>query len=108
MLLNILFLILAITAETTGDASIRLGVRGGKLLIFLAGAGLVICYGTLMSFPSWNFSRTMGVYIALFFIISQIVAVVIMRERISVPVMVGGLLIVAGGLVILLWEPKLK
>ena len=99
MLLNIIFPILAITAETTGSpfASTARWKRH-----YLSSLLLVICYGTLMSFPSWNFSRTWG-FIALFFIISQIVAVVMMRERIALPVvMLGGLLIVTGGLIILL------
>jgi small multidrug resistance family-3 protein len=69
------------------------------------GAILVICYGMTISLPNWSFSRTMGVYIALFFMISQIVARLMLRESIRPPTIVGGLLIVCGGLVILLWRP---
>lgn len=101
---NLLLLLLAIVLELCGDASVRVALRGRKLPLFLLGAVLLICYGTLVSFPNWTFSRTMGVYIAIFFIVSQVVAVLLLRERIQPATMVGGLLIVSGGLVILLWN----
>ena len=102
---NLIFLLLAITVEIIGDASVRIGLRAHKPLNFFLGAALVICYSILVSFPTWNFSRTMGVYIAVFFIISQIVAAVMLHETIRLPVIVGGILIVSGGAVILCWRP---
>jgi drug/metabolite transporter superfamily protein YnfA len=102
---NLLFLVLAITMEICGDASIRIGLRGHKPLSFIVGAALVICYGITVSFPTWNFSRTMGVYIAVFFIISQIIARLMLHESIRLPVIVGGIFILSGGLIILCWRP---
>jgi small multidrug resistance family-3 protein len=104
--LNLFFLVLAITLEACGDASIRIGLRGHKPLSFVIGAVLVIGYGMIVGFPTWSFSRTMGVYIALFFIISQIVARVVLHERMERPTFVGGILIVSGGLVILFWPAR--
>ena len=72
---------------------------------FFFGAMLLIVYGTIISFPKWTFSRTMGVYIAVFFIVSQVVGWLILHEQIKTPAIVGGTLIVAGGLVILFWNP---
>jgi len=103
-MLNLFLLLMTVILEVCGDASIRIGLRGGKPASFLMGALLVICYGITISLPKWNFSRTMGVYIAIFFIVSQIVAMVMLREHLRLPVIVGGLLIVSGGLVILLWR----
>ena len=101
---NLLWLVLAIVLELCGDASVRVRVRRRKPPLFFLGAVLLISYGTLVSFPNWTFSRTMGVYIAIFFIISQVVAVLALREQIKMPAVVGGVLIVSGGLVILFWN----
>jgi small multidrug resistance family-3 protein len=103
---NLLILLTAIVLELCGDASIRIALRSSRGWLFGFGAALLISYGTLVSFPNWTFSRTMGVYIAIFFIVSQVVAVVILREQIKPPAIVGGAMIVSGGLVILLWNTK--
>lgn len=105
LLFNVLILIAAILAEVVGDASIRVGIRSRILWRFGLGALLVVCYGTLMNFPSWSFGRTFGVYITLLFIVSQVVAVVMLKEHVPLPTIVGGAFIVCGGLVILLWRP---
>ena len=55
-MLNLLFLLIAITLECCGDASIRVGLRSGKPLLFALGAILVIAYGTIVSFPNWRSS----------------------------------------------------
>ncbi len=103
---NLLILVAAIVLELCGDASVRVALRSGRWWLFVLGAGLLISYGTLVSFPTWTFSRTMGVYIAIFFCVSQAVAVVLLKEQIQLPAMVGGGFIVAGGLIILLWNVK--
>jgi drug/metabolite transporter superfamily protein YnfA len=100
---NLLLLLSAIVLEICGDASIRVSLRSGKIPLFLFGSVLLIAYGSLVSFPNWTFSRTMGVYIAIFFIVSQLVAVLVLHEKINLPAIVGGLLIVSGGVVILVW-----
>ncbi len=96
-MVNLFLLLAAITLEVCGDASIRVGLRGGKMGLFGMVAVLVICYGMAISLPSWNFSRTMGVYIAMFFIISQVVAHFSLGEHLTVPVVVGGSFIVCVG-----------
>lgn len=104
-MLNLLFLLIAIILETNGDAAVRVGLRLGRPTYFIGGALLVIAYSIMISLPNWSFGRTMGVYIAMFFIISQIVARVMMHETLRLPTVVGGVLIVSGGLVILFWKP---
>jgi drug/metabolite transporter (DMT)-like permease len=47
----------------------------------------------------------MGVYIALFFLVAQVVSVVIFKEKIALPTFVGGALIITGGLLMTLWKP---
>lgn len=43
----------------------------------------------------------MGLYIAIFFVVSQVISFVFFGERPSVAVLAGGALVVAGGLVML-------
>jgi small multidrug resistance family-3 protein len=47
----------------------------------------------------------MGVYISIFFVVSQAIAIIAFHEKPKMPILVGGALIVAGGLVISLWKP---
>jgi small multidrug resistance family-3 protein len=46
----------------------------------------------------------LGVYVALFFVVAQIVAKVRFQQSPTAPILVGGSLIVAGGLVITFWK----
>ncbi|HEY3267594.1 MAG TPA: hypothetical protein VGM37_11745 [Armatimonadota bacterium] len=67
-------LLLAALLEVGGDALIRWGLRGGRAAGFIAGAAALFAYGVAVNAPRWDFGRLMGVYIAVFFIVSQIVA----------------------------------
>ena len=71
-----LFLIVATSLETAGDAIVRMGMsqtawplRGG---LFLAGAGLLFGYGFCLNLPPVEFGRIVGLYIATLFIVWQI------------------------------------
>ena len=46
----------------------------------------------------------MGVYIALFFIVAQTIALVVFREKLQAPVLVGGGFIVVGALILTFWQ----
>ena len=94
----IVFLLLAAVAEVSGDFLMRIGL-GGRRGGLVAGALLLAAYGLLVNQPSWNFGRTLGLYIVVFFVVSQIVAV-LAGERPSLAIWLGGALIVAGGVVI--------
>lgn len=98
--------LLAVAAllESGGDALIRFGLRGGRWALVLGPAALVL-YGFVVNLTRWDFSRLIGVYIAVFFVVSQVIAVLAFRERLQPPAIVGGALIVAGGLVMTLWQP---
>ena len=103
-MLNLLALLLAACLEVGGDALMRKGMRGGTPLSLLFGAIILTAYGVAVNLPGWSFGRLMGVYIAAFFIVAQIVAVVFMHERLTMPTIVGGALIVAGGAVMTVWH----
>jgi small multidrug resistance family-3 protein len=95
------FLVLAALLEIVGDATIRFGLVRRASLWLLVGSALLVAYGLAVNANrSVDFGRLMGVYIAVFFVVSQVVAWALFAERPSAGRMIGGALIVAGGLVI--------
>lgn len=99
------FLLLAAILEVGGDALTRWGLKSGKWYGLALGAVVLFGYGLSVNLPKWDFGRLMGVYIAVFFVVAQVVAVVFFKERVAMPALIGGALIVAGGLVLTLWRP---
>ena len=98
-----MFLALAAVLEVGGDALVRWGLKGGRWYGLALGAAVLFGYGLSVNLPQWNFGRLMGVYIATFFVVAQTVAILFFRERLQVPTVVGGALIVAGGILITVW-----
>ncbi len=96
-------LVAAAALEAGGDALVRLGLRGSRWAL-LAGPVALVLYGFVVNLPRWEFSRLLGVYIAIFFVVSQVIALTVFREKLQLPVLVGGALIVAGGLVLSFWQ----
>jgi hypothetical protein len=45
-----------------------------------------------------------GAYVAIFFMVGQIINLVIFRTLPTLPIIVGGLFILTGGAIITLWE----
>ncbi|MBI3768254.1 MAG: hypothetical protein HY271_07120 [Deltaproteobacteria bacterium] len=99
MNLTLASLLVAATLEIAGDAAIRAGLVRAKWPFVLAGAALLVAYGLVVNVNrTIHFGRLMGVYIAVFFVMSQIVGLIAFGERPSGRVLLGGALIVAGGL----------
>ena len=102
------FLIAATALETVGDAVVRLGLlrdawlpRGG---FFAVGAALLFGYGLSLNLAPIEFSRVVGLYIAILFVMWQVVNLVVFRNTPAVPVIVGGVFIVFGGVVVTFWK----
>ncbi len=104
------FLILAACAllEAGGDALARKGMHAGTFAsragLYLAAAVVLFAYGWLVNRPPWSFGSLLGVYVVLFFVVSQLLAYFVFGEKITTPVAAGGSLIVAGGLLMTLWR----
>jgi small multidrug resistance family-3 protein len=99
MIRMLLTLVAAALLEVGGDAAIRWGlVRSAPVALAGGALGLAVYGFVLNTNRAVDFHRLMGVYIAVFFLVSQ--AVVAFGERPAPAVIVGGLLIAAGGLVI--------
>ena len=103
-----LFLIVATTLETFGDAIVRIGIGQTGWLprgwLFAAGALLLFGYGLSLNLAPIEFSRVVGLYIATLFIIWQIVNLIVFRSPPGASVLFGGTLIVAGGLIVTFWR----
>jgi small multidrug resistance family-3 protein len=98
----LILLVLAALLEVGGDAFIRSGLQRRGVALLLAGAATLVVYGFMVNLTKLDFSRLMGLYIVIFFLVAQGVAVLIFRESIDRSVMLGGSLIVAGGVVMTL------
>jgi len=86
--------------EVGGDAVVRRGLRGANVVIILAGGLMLACYGLLVNTVSWDFSRLLGVYVAVFALVSVMCGRFVFGESVPNSTWVGLAIIVAGGLVI--------
>jgi drug/metabolite transporter superfamily protein YnfA len=94
-------LVLAALLEIGGDALIRIGLRGPGYSI-AAGALMLFAYGVLVNQGGVDFNRLMGIYIAVFFVVSQVISFILFKQIPDDRIMLGGGFIVTGGLLILL------
>jgi len=104
------FAVLAIAAflEVYGDACFAAGLNHAtgsrRFLWFLAGTCVLAGYSLFLNSSQVDFGKLLGVYVVLFFLIAQLVAKVQFHKSRTTPIMAGGALIVAGGLVITFWK----
>jgi drug/metabolite transporter superfamily protein YnfA len=101
VLKTVAILVLAALLEVGGDALIRLGLRGPGYWI-IAGALSLFAYGVLVNLSGFDFNRLMGIYIAIFFVVSQAISFIVFKQIPDDRIMLGGGFIVAGGLLMLL------
>lgn len=102
MILKILcLLIVAAALEVGGDALVRLGLEGRSYLIAAGGLTLLI-YGILVNKSGLDFNRLMGIYIAVFFVVSQVISYVAFKQVPDDKLLLGGGFIVTGGLLMML------
>jgi small multidrug resistance family-3 protein len=92
----------------SGDAIIRKSlfehVGPARLALFLLGAILLAGYGTFLNLAPLEFGQVVGLYIATLFVMWQIVNFLFFRALPTVPILMGGALIVVGGLVVSFWK----
>src|ERR1700684_4722152 len=103
-----LFLIAATTLETFGDAIVRVGIGQTAWLprsaLFLTGAFLLFGYGLSLNLAPIEFKRVVGLYIAILFVMWQVVNLIVFRTPPAAPVIVGGVFIVFGGALVTFWK----
>jgi small multidrug resistance family-3 protein len=103
-----LFVLCATIFEATGDAIVRIALHHpsmpARIGLFLLGAILLALYGTSLNLAPIDFAQVTGMYVATLFVVFQVVNYVFFHTAPTTPVLVGGALIAAGGLVISLWQ----
>ena len=99
-------LVLAALLEVGGDAVIRRGLQGRSALLLACGGALLFTYGVAVNAAPWTFGRLLGGYVAIFFVLAQILDVVVFGHRPSWSILAGGTLVVAGGAVVLFGEAR--
>jgi small multidrug resistance family-3 protein len=92
--------VLAAILEVGGDAVTRAGLRGARWIYVLVGASMLSLYGIVVNTVRWDFSRLLGVYVAVFAVVSVLAGSLYFRESVPVSTWVGLGIIVLGGLVI--------
>ena len=97
-------LILAAVLEVGGDALIRNGLKSGGVMLMIAGVVVLAAYGFMVNLTKLDFGHLMGLYIVLFFVVSQLIAATVFKEKIHLSVWVGGSLVVIGGVLMTVWQ----
>jgi len=100
----VILLLVATTMEVSGDAVVRIAIYNhagaARMGLFLAGAVLLLGYGTFVNLAPLDFGQVVGLYIATLFIVWQVINFMVFRAVPSVPIIVGGALIVLGGAIV--------
>ncbi len=86
--------------EVGGDAMIRKGLRGSGIAAIVLGFLALGCYGLVVNLVKWDFSKLLGVYVAVFAVVSIVAGRFVFRETIAASTWIGLAIIVLGGMVI--------
>lgn len=92
--------IAAAVLEVGGDAVIRKGLHGSLVGFIVSGFLMLGCYGVVVNTVKWDFSRLLGVYVAVFAVVSVLAGRFVFKETIPGSTWLGLAIIVAGGTVI--------
>jgi hypothetical protein len=106
---TIVLLLAATVLEVSGDAVVRMAIYNHvglvRLGLFLAGAALLFGYGTFLNLAPLEFGQVVGLYLATLFIVWQAINFVAFRALPTLPIVLGGSLVIAGGAIITFWKP---
>jgi drug/metabolite transporter superfamily protein YnfA len=95
-----LIFVAAALLEVGRDATVRAGLRGRGLPFIIAGMLMLGAYGLVVNTVRWDFSKLIGVYVAVFALVSVLCGRFVFREAVPVATWAGLALIILGGLVI--------
>lgn len=92
--------IAAALLEVGGDAVIRRGLALSNLTLIASGFLMLGCYGLVVNLVKWDFSKLLGVYVAIFAFVSILWGRFIFKETVPMSTWLGVAVIVVGGLII--------
>jgi small multidrug resistance family-3 protein len=105
----VILLLAATILEVSGDAIVRTAIYGhvglARLGLFSAGAVLLFGYGTLLNLAPLQFGQVVGLYLATLFVVWQVINFLAFRALPTLPIVLGGALVIAGGAIITFWKP---
>ena len=106
---SFVFLLIATTLEVSGDAVVRIAIFKhiglARIALALIGAALLLGYGVSLNLAPLEFRHVVGLYIATLFVVWQVINMIAFRTFPNLPIVIGGMLIVAGGLIVTFWKP---
>jgi hypothetical protein len=101
-------LIVATALEAGGDAIIRTALNSSsmlqRILLFASGAVMLFGYGTFLTSAPVDFGKLLGIYVVVFFLMAQLINFIAFQSRPTLPIIVGGAFIIAGGAIISGWR----
>src|SRR5437764_15075887 len=101
---TLLILFVAAVLEAGGDALVRSGLHastaGLRTAFFVLGGVVLFSYGYVVNAPTWDFGRLLGVYVVFFFVVAQLISWLVFHQRPTMPVLIGGVFIIMGGVII--------
>jgi len=92
--------IAAAILEVGGDAVVRKGLRGSRPMAIALGCIMLGSYGIVVNVVKWDFSKMLGVYVAVFAVISILFGSLLFEELIPNSTWLGLIVIVLGALII--------
>jgi len=96
--------VVAALLEVGGDAFIRKGLRDRTendfAFLILVGGTMLPVYGFVVNLVKWDFSKLLGVYVAIFALISVLMGKFAFAENVPLTTWLGVAIIVVGGMVI--------
>jgi hypothetical protein len=105
----LVLLLIATTLEASGDAIVRMAIYNHvgpiRIALFLAGAALLLGYASFLNLSPLDFRHVVGLYIATLFVVWQVINVIVFRSFPTMPILVGGALVIVGGAIISFWKP---
>lgn len=95
-----LIFIVAALLEVGGDAVIRKGLALSNWTFIASGFLMLGCYGLVVNLVKWDFSKLLGVYVAIFALVSILWGRFIFKETVPITTWLGLVVIIVGGLII--------
>ena len=99
-LIAVAVLVAAAVFEVAGDAVIRKGLHGAGILLIVAGFLMLGTYGIVVNQLGWDFSRLLGVYVAVFAVVAVLAGRFVFGDTVPVSTWAGLAVVVLGGLII--------
>ncbi len=71
-----------------------------KASFFALAALVLFAYGSTVNSPPWDFGKLLGLCVVFFFLTAQVISWLAFRQLPSLALLIGGLFILAGGIII--------